>query len=62
LGGRDRQISEFEASLVSRVSAKKARAIQRNLSQNKQTNKQKTYKENMFVILQGSKGLKVYEV
>jgi hypothetical protein len=30
LGGRDRQISEFEASLVYRVSSRTARAIQRN--------------------------------
>jgi hypothetical protein len=30
LGGRGRQISEFEASLVYRVSSKTARAIQRN--------------------------------
>jgi hypothetical protein len=31
LGGRGRWISEFEASLVYRVSARTARAIQRNL-------------------------------
>jgi hypothetical protein len=30
LGGRGRQISEFEASLVYRVSSRIARAIQRN--------------------------------
>jgi hypothetical protein len=30
LGGRDRQISEFEASLVYRVSSRTARATQRN--------------------------------
>jgi hypothetical protein len=30
LGGRDRQISEFEANLVYRVSSRTARAIQRN--------------------------------
>jgi hypothetical protein len=29
-GGRDRQISEFEASLVYKVSSRTARAIQRN--------------------------------
>jgi hypothetical protein len=45
LGGRDRQISEFKASLVYRVSSRTARAIQRNpVSKNKQT-KQKTKKE-----------------
>jgi hypothetical protein len=42
LGGRGRQISEFEASLVYKVSFRTARAIQRNpVSKNKkQTNKQ----------------------
>jgi hypothetical protein len=30
LGGRDRQISEFEASLVYRVSSRTARATPRN--------------------------------
>jgi hypothetical protein len=46
LGGRGRQISEFEASLVYKVSSKTARAILRNpISKNKQqTNKQKTKK------------------
>jgi hypothetical protein len=41
LGGRGRQISEFEASLVYRVSSRIARAIQRNpVSKNQnQTNK-----------------------
>jgi hypothetical protein len=40
LGGRGRWISEFEASLVYRVSSRTARAIQRNPVKNKQTNKQ----------------------
>jgi hypothetical protein len=41
LGGRGRRISEFEASLVYRVSSRTARATQRNpVSTNKQTNKQ----------------------
>jgi hypothetical protein len=42
LGGRGRWISEFEASLVYRVSSRTARAIQRNpvLENKKQTNKQ----------------------
>jgi hypothetical protein len=36
LGGRGRQISEFEASLVYRVSSRTARATQRNpVSENK---------------------------
>jgi hypothetical protein len=30
LGGRGRQISEFEASLVYKVSSRTARAVQRN--------------------------------
>jgi hypothetical protein len=39
LGGRDRQISEFEASLVYKVSSRTARAIQRNpVSKNKTRN------------------------
>jgi hypothetical protein len=42
LGGRGRWISEFEASLVYRVSSRTARATQRNpVSKNKKTNKQK---------------------
>jgi hypothetical protein len=40
LGGRGRQISEFKASLVYRVSSRTARAIQRNpVSKNKTKNK-----------------------
>jgi hypothetical protein len=41
LGGRGRRISEFEASLVYKVSSRTTRAIQRNpVSKNqKQTNK-----------------------
>jgi hypothetical protein len=39
LGGRDRQISEFKASLVYRVSSRTARAIQRNpVSKNNNNN------------------------
>jgi fructose-bisphosphate aldolase class 1 len=48
LGGRGRRISEFEASVVYRVSSRTARAIQRNplsKNQNKQTNKNKTNKQ-----------------
>jgi hypothetical protein len=46
LGGRGRQISEFEASLIYRVSSRTARATQRNpVSKKKQTNKQKTNKQ-----------------
>jgi hypothetical protein len=40
LGGRDRWISEFEASLVYKVSSRTARATQRNpVSKNKNKNK-----------------------
>jgi hypothetical protein len=45
LGGRGRQISEFEASLLYRVSFRTARAIQRNPVSKKtktKTNKTKT--------------------
>jgi hypothetical protein len=43
LGGRGRQISEFEASLVYKVRSRTVRAIQRNpVSKNK---KQKTKKQ-----------------
>jgi hypothetical protein len=42
LGGRGRRISEFEASLVYRVSSRTATAIQKNpVSKNKKTKKQK---------------------
>jgi hypothetical protein len=41
LGGRGRWISEFEASLVYRVSSRTARAIQRNPVSEKQKQKQK---------------------
>ena len=48
MGGRDRQISEFEASLDYKVSSRAARAIQRKpVSKNKkqkQTNKKKPNK------------------
>jgi hypothetical protein len=47
LGGRGRRISEFEASLVYRVSSRIARATQRNpVLENKQTNKQTKNKQN----------------
>jgi hypothetical protein len=46
LGGRGRQIAEFEASLVYRVSSRTARAIQRN-----PVSKRKT-KQNKYHFLQ----------
>jgi hypothetical protein len=46
LGGRGRQISEFEASLVYRVSSRTARATQRNpVSKNQKTKQNKKTKE-----------------
>jgi hypothetical protein len=45
LGGRGRQISEFKASLVYKVSSRTARAIQRNpVSKNKKNKNQKPKK------------------
>jgi hypothetical protein len=42
LGGRGRQISDFEASLVYRVSSRTARAIQRNPVSKNKTKQNKT--------------------
>jgi hypothetical protein len=50
LGGRDRLISEFEASLVYKVSTRRARATQRNpVSKTKQnkTKSKPTTKKNL---------------
>jgi hypothetical protein len=48
LGGRGRRISEFEASLVYRVSFRTARATQRNPVSEKQTNKQTNKQKDFF--------------
>jgi hypothetical protein len=55
LGGRGRQISEFEASLVYKVTFRTARTTQRNpvlknknKNKTKQTNKQKTEKKDFM--------------
>jgi hypothetical protein len=46
LGGRGRWISEFEASLIYKVSSRTARAIQRNpVSKNKNKTKQNKKKK-----------------
>jgi hypothetical protein len=45
LGGRGRQISEFEASLVYKVSTRTARAIQRNPVSKNKKRKEKKRKE-----------------
>jgi hypothetical protein len=47
LGGRGREISEFEASLVYRVSSRTARATQRNpVSKNQKPKTKKNKKKN----------------
>jgi hypothetical protein len=47
LGGRGRQISEFEASLVNKVSSRTARATQRNpVSEKQNKTKQKQTNKN----------------
>jgi hypothetical protein len=51
LGGRGRQNTEFEASLVYKVSSRTARATQRNpVSKNKTKQKQKNKKEDFLLI------------
>jgi hypothetical protein len=45
LGGRGRQISEFEASLVYKVSSRTARDIQRNPASKNQKKKKKKKKK-----------------
>jgi hypothetical protein len=45
LGGRRRYISEFEASLVYKVSSRTARATQRNPVSKKQKNKKRKRKK-----------------
>jgi hypothetical protein len=53
LGGRGRQISEFEASLVYRVSSRTTRATQRNLvSKTKKEMKEKGLQPNVLVCMQ----------
>jgi hypothetical protein len=56
LGGRDRWISEFKASLVYRVSSRTAKATQRNpVSKTKQNktkqNKTKTKTKTTFILV-----------
>jgi hypothetical protein len=53
LGGRGRWISEFEASLVYRVSSRIARATQRNLvlkRKKKEEEKEKRYPAHFFLL------------
>jgi hypothetical protein len=57
LGGRGRQISELEASLVYRVSSRTARAIQRNpVSKNNKQTKKLKLKKNMLMDVYDGKG------
>jgi hypothetical protein len=57
--GRGRRISEFEASLVYKVSSRTARAIQRNpVSKNKKTKKQKNSRGHTLKLKSISKGRK----
>jgi hypothetical protein len=59
LGGRGRRISEFEASLVYKMSSRTARATQRNpvSKKNKQTNKQNKKKRAEIIQQQMNLGL-----
>jgi hypothetical protein len=52
LGGRGRRISEFEASLVYKVSSRTARAIQRNPVLKKPKRKKKGKKKKKKVLCQ----------
>jgi hypothetical protein len=51
LGVRGRQISEFEASLVYKVSSRTARATQRNPVSKKQRNKKTKIKTKVYYTL-----------
>jgi hypothetical protein len=50
LGGRGRWISEFEASLVYRMSSRTARAIQRNPVSKNKNKKKKERNGGLFVL------------
>ena len=52
MGGRGRQISEFEASLVYRVSARTAKATQRNPVSKNQKKKKKKKKKKKYLVLE----------
>ena len=62
MGDRGRQISEFGASLVYRVSSRRARATQRNpVSKNKNKNKnQKKKKKKKNLILSSFERVAIY--
>jgi hypothetical protein len=51
LGGRGRQISEFEVSLVYRVSSRTAKATQRNpVSKNQNQNQNQKKKRDLYIM------------
>jgi hypothetical protein len=50
LGGRSRRISEFETSLVYRVSSRTARAIQRNPVLKNQKREREREREHVFYL------------
>jgi hypothetical protein len=52
LGGRGRQISEFKASLVYRVSSRTARATQRNPIWKTKQNKKQNNKKRLFLFFE----------
>ena len=57
MGGRGRQISEFRASLVYKVSSRTARAIERNpVSKNQKEKKKKKKKKTKFKMLRREMG------
>jgi hypothetical protein len=58
LGGRGKRISEFEASLVYRVSARTAGATQRNPVSNNQKEKRKRKTKQTWVWCDGSVGVR----
>jgi hypothetical protein len=60
LGGRGRRISEFEASLVYRVSSRTARATQRNPVSKNQNEKEKEKEKEKKQKTKNKKNLKVW--
>jgi hypothetical protein len=56
LGGRGRRISEFEDSLVYKVSSRTARAIQRNPVLKNQEKRKKKRKESTVVLVYDNPG------
>ena len=60
--GRDRQISEFEDSLVYKVTSRTAKAIQRNpVSKTKQNKVSSFHPQSLIPFFQNPKKLQVYD-